>query len=106
MNGTGPITNAKSKGTGTGSTTNEAQSGVQELNVPTITNLFSKKKEEASVPFTGEPERQTLTQPPSGYMTPSKNAPYGVVSKDKQGRDTTRLVHPNMPDYQGEQVPR
>ena len=102
MKGTGPITNAKSKGTGTGSTTNEAQSGVEELNVPTITNLFGRKKDQAPVEFTAEPERQTLTQPPSGYMTPSKNAPYGVVSRDKQGRDNTKLVHPNMPDYQGD----
>ncbi|MGU3496191.1 hypothetical protein ACLBXM_19290 [Xanthobacteraceae bacterium A53D] len=31
--------------------------------------------------FTGEPERESLTQPPVGYQTPAPNAPYGVVEK-------------------------
>ena len=29
-------------------------------------------------PFTGEPPRTSLTQPPTGYQTPSPNYPYGV----------------------------
>jgi hypothetical protein len=39
--------------------------------------LFGSNKEE-SAPFTGEPARGSLTQPPAGYQTPSPNQPYGV----------------------------
>jgi hypothetical protein len=35
-------------------------------------------KTEESAPFTGEPERGSLTQPPVGYQTPSPNYAYGV----------------------------
>lgn len=42
--------------------------------------LFGGSKTE-SVPFTGEPERETLTQPPPGYQTPSSNFAYGVGPK-------------------------
>ena len=31
-----------------------------------------------STPFTGEPARTTLTEPPSGYQTPSPAHAYGV----------------------------
>ncbi len=34
--------------------------------------------------FTGEPERETLLQPPAGYQTPAPNAPYGVVEKKQE----------------------
>lgn len=43
---------------------------------------WGSKKEETVV-FTGEPERQYLTDPPPGLLTPSPNAPYGVVAKDR-----------------------
>jgi hypothetical protein len=91
------------KGSGTDGTTNEAQSTVQQLGVPSLTKMLPMigREKEKPVEFTGEPERQTLTQPPSGYLTPSKNAPYGIVGKDKQ-KDDRRLVHPNMPDYSGD----
>jgi hypothetical protein len=65
--------------------------------VPVISNIFGKKKEEGPVAFTGETPRQTLTQPPSGYLTPSANAPYGVVSPEQQQK-AAPTVHPNMPD--------
>jgi hypothetical protein len=39
-------------------------------------NLFGYKAEQA--PFTGEPTRSNLVQPPAGYQTPSPNYPYGV----------------------------
>jgi len=106
MRGT-PVTNAKSKNS-PGTLDNDAQSTVQELGIPSLTKMLPMvgREQEKPIEFTGEPERQTLTQPPSGYMTPSKNAPYGTVSKDQQGKDTTRLVHPNMPDYQGEHPTR
>ncbi len=73
---------------------NRAQN--REFEVPVISNLFGKKKEEAPR-FTGEPERQSLTQPPSGYLTPSANAPYGVVGPEEQQK-AAPTVHPNMPN--------
>lgn len=97
----------KSASSGTDATANSAQSTAQQLGIPTINrlNIFSSQQEKP-IEFTGEPERQSLTQPPSGYLTPSANAPYGIVGKDRRGGDTTRLVHPNMPDYVGPQTPR
>jgi hypothetical protein len=41
------------------------------------------KKEEYAT-FTGEPSRSTLTDPPSGYLTPSPDQPYGVGQDKKQ----------------------
>jgi hypothetical protein len=38
---------------------------------------FGNKGEQA--PFTGEPERNSLTQPPPGYQTPSSSYPYGLA---------------------------
>lgn len=95
---------ASTKSSGTDGTTNRAQSTVQELGVPSLAKMLPMigREKEQPVEFTGEPERQTLTQPPSGYLTPSKSAPYGIVGKDRQGRDDRRLVHPNMPDYSGD----
>ena len=40
-------------------------------------SMFNNKPEQA--PFTGEPERSSLTQPPPGYQTPSPNYPYGLA---------------------------
>jgi hypothetical protein len=40
------------------------------------TGLWAPKEE--YVPFTGEPERTSLTEPPRGYRTPSPAQPYGV----------------------------
>lgn len=40
-------------------------------------SILTPQKEEAA-PFTGEPERATLTDPPTGYQTPSPNFAYGV----------------------------
>lgn len=104
----GPVTTSRSKASGTNPNANEAQSTAQELGIPSLTKMLPMigRETEKPIEFTGEPERQTLTQPPSGYLTPSKNAPYGVVAKDKKGRDEQRLVHPNMPDYSGERATR
>jgi hypothetical protein len=44
-------------------------------------NIFSKMfngNTSESAPFTGEPERESLTQPPAGYQTPSPNYAYGT----------------------------
>jgi hypothetical protein len=40
-------------------------------------NMFGGKKEETEK-FTGEPPRSSLTDPPTGYQTPSPSQPYGV----------------------------
>lgn len=90
------------KSSGTDQTASEAQSTVHELKVPTVTKMLPMigREQEQPLKFEGEPERQSLTQPPAGYLTPSQNAPYGFVSKDKR-KDDRRLVHPNMPDYSG-----
>jgi len=46
---------------------------------------FTKEKEsEKTTVFIGEPERRSLTDPPSGYRLPSANAPYGVVETKKE----------------------
>jgi hypothetical protein len=34
--------------------------------------------------FTSEPPRANLTQPPSGYQTPSATAPYGLINKKER----------------------
>jgi hypothetical protein len=47
-----------------------------ELGFSGFGNLFGYKAEQQ--PFTGEPARTNLIQPPSGYQTPSPNYPYGV----------------------------
>jgi hypothetical protein len=43
-------------------------------------NIF--KKEEYAT-FTGEPARQSLTDPPPGYLTPSPDQPYGISPEQK-----------------------
>lgn len=44
-------------------------------------SLFGKEQE--VVPFKGEPPRVSLTQPPTGYLTPSPAHPYGLTANKK-----------------------
>jgi hypothetical protein len=44
-------------------------------------NIFGGNKTETA-PFTGEPTRDSLVQPPSGYQTPSPNFAYGTGPKE------------------------
>jgi hypothetical protein len=44
--------------------------------------LFGAKRND-DVPFKGEPTRESLTQPPPGYQTPSSNQAYGIAEKDR-----------------------
>jgi hypothetical protein len=44
-------------------------------------NVFSSNKAETAT-FTGEPTRETLTQPPTGYQTPSPDYAYGTGPKE------------------------
>jgi hypothetical protein len=48
-----------------------------------IWSTFTPAKPE-SAPFTGEPPREAMTAPPSGYQTPSPNYPYGMGVQDKR----------------------
>lgn len=57
-----------------------------------------KYEEEKPVAFTGEPPRTRLTEPPVGYQTPSPNAPYGVVSKDKPSTAPRNVMDKQMAD--------
>jgi hypothetical protein len=54
-------------------------------------SLWNRGKPETA-PFTGEPPRTTLTEPPTGYMTPSSNQPYGI------GMEANKPVIPKIGD--------
>ena len=47
-----------------------------------FSGIFRSKTEYAT--FTGEPTRDTLTDPPPGYLTPSPDQPYGVGQSPAQ----------------------
>jgi hypothetical protein len=47
-------------------------------------NFFGGNKPQTAT-FTGEPEREQLTQPPAGYQTPSPNYAYGTGPKEALG---------------------
>lgn len=51
-----------------------------------LSTLFGGNKAE-SAPFTGEPNRQALTQPPAGYQVPSPNYAYGTGPKESLNRE-------------------
>jgi hypothetical protein len=57
-----------------------------------LSNFFGNKAE--SAPFTGEPDRTSLTQPPAGYQTPSPEYPYGIG----KGKNTSTLDMPQIKD--------
>jgi hypothetical protein len=48
--------------------------------------LFGGNKVETA-PFKGEPARESLTQPPSGYQTPSPNFAYGTGPKESLNKE-------------------
>jgi hypothetical protein len=52
-------------------------------------NLFGLlgAKRNDNVPFTGEPARESLTQPPTGYQTPASTQAYGITDKDRVQRN-------------------
>jgi hypothetical protein len=61
--------------------------------------LFSfGKNEEKGVRFTGERARASLTEPPTGYQTPSPDQPYGA-GKAKAASNTTEdyLLNHGLP---------
>jgi len=56
-------------------------------------NMFSGDKPETA-PFPGEPARETLTQPPTGYQTPSPSYAYGL-NNDDQKKAANRTYDPS-----------
>src|ERR1700694_5931054 len=51
-----------------------------------FSGLFGGNKAEVA-PFKGEPTRESLTQPPSGYQTPSPNFAYGTGPKESMNKE-------------------
>jgi hypothetical protein len=50
-----------------------------------VTGTFSTSKEMETAKFVREPSRNSLTDPPSGYRTPSPDQPYGInAAKERQ----------------------
>lgn len=62
---------------------NEGSGILSPSQLGTTTNLFGlfKGNKEESKDFTGEPARESLTQPPPGYQTPSGSYAYGTGPK-------------------------
>jgi type IV secretory pathway VirB10-like protein len=57
-------------------------------------NIFGGDKPEESK-FENEPARESLTQPPSGYQTPSPNYGYGIGATDKAKERATNWQDQN-----------
>ena len=53
----------------------------------TLSGLMFGGNKPETAPFTGEPERSTLTQPPPGYQTPSPNYAYGTGPKESLNKE-------------------
>jgi hypothetical protein len=51
-----------------------------------LSGIFGGTKSEEA-PFTGEPTRESLTQPPVGYQTPSPNFAYGTGPKESLNKN-------------------
>jgi len=51
-----------------------------------FSGLFGGNKAETA-PFKGEPTRESLTQPPGGYQTPSPNFAYGTGPKESLNKE-------------------
>ena len=51
-----------------------------------LSGMFGGSKVETA-PFTGEPTRDSLTQPPVGYQTPSPNFAYGTGPKESLNKE-------------------
>ncbi|HVX92400.1 MAG TPA: hypothetical protein VG985_04175 [Xanthobacteraceae bacterium] len=53
-----------------------------------IKSIFGGSEEETAK-FTGEPPRESLTEPPPGYQTPSPEQPYGINAKAEPSKPMT-----------------
>jgi len=59
-------------------------------------NFFSGNNQPESTTFEVEPPRVSLTDPPSGYRSPSPTQPYGVGPEDKNPKAMTQEDRVNM----------
>jgi len=75
---------AETRTLGTADNVNPSLSPTQLGFAGKLSNLFGGNKTETA-PFTGEPDREKLTQPPAGYQTPSPNFAYGTGPKEALG---------------------
>lgn len=75
---TSPQPGDDSYGSGMGSVLSPSQLGFKGFG-----NIFSSSDKPETAPFPGEPPRESLTQPPTGYQTPSPSYAYGVGTNDK-----------------------
>ena len=69
-----------------GVTTNPSLSPTQLGFTGGFGKLFGGSKTETA-PFTGEPTRESLTQPPPGYQTPSPNFAYGTGPRESLNKE-------------------
>jgi hypothetical protein len=53
---------------------------------------FFKGNKAESAPFKGEPTRESLTQPPTGYQTPSPNFAYGTGPKESLNKQCSSVA--------------
>jgi len=68
-----------------------------------LNSLFGKDKGEVAK-FQGEPPRANLTEPPTGYRTPSPAQPYGITADRKAGPKAMDLYDRQTPsDVSGKQ---
>jgi hypothetical protein len=76
---------------GSAAPSTNAELGSKSLTEVFRTGIWAPKEE--YIPFTGEPERTSLIEPPPGYRTPSPAQPYGI------GREkwTPSAVDKNVP---------
>jgi hypothetical protein len=56
-------------------------------------HTFDKEKPAEGAKFLREPPRETLTEPPKGYLTPSPEQPYGLNYKDAKKANTPTYDH-------------
>jgi hypothetical protein len=52
-----------------------------------LSQIFGGGNKTETAPFTSEPTRDSLTQPPPGYQTPSPNFAYGTGPKESLNKD-------------------
>jgi hypothetical protein len=72
-----PTTSAAADPVQPGTNQNNPMMSPSQLGLDGRFNFFGFKKTEVA-PFKGEPTRESLTQPPAGYQTPSPNFAYGT----------------------------
>ncbi|MEO6381897.1 MAG: hypothetical protein ABI146_06860 [Nitrobacter sp.] len=58
-----------------------------------LSEIFGGGNASQTAPFTGEPDRGNLTQPPAGYQTPSSNFAYGTGPKEVLGNKHTDVMN-------------